>query len=168
MHTQTHRLRHPHKKEKCKQSHRKRKRNMETESSVRTRRNACTIAVSEGKTHRQEQTGLSLRLSSQALRWTVWDQAPQAAAWIFQHSVPCLASTETHHKLTAITILQSHQLSRALQMHTRHSLSLTLSPNSSFRPQVLLINKWKQMSPFSISLLRKGQILNLLFMGGEV
>lgn len=53
MHTQTHRLRHTHKKEKCKQSQRKRKTNMETESTVRTRRNACTIAVSEGKTHRQ-------------------------------------------------------------------------------------------------------------------
>jgi len=93
---------------------------------------------------------------------------PQAAAWIFQHSVPCLASTETHHKLTAITILQSHQLSRALQMHTGNSLSLTLSLNSSFRPQVLLFNKWKQMSPFSISHLRKGQVLNLHYMGGEV
>lgn len=81
---------------------------------------------------------------------------------------PCLASTETHHKLTAITILQSHQLSRALQMHTGNSLSLTLSLNSSFRPQVLLFNKWKQMSPFSISLLRKGQVLNLHYMGGEV
>lgn len=106
--------------------------NMGTESTVRIRRNTGNITVSHYNAHRQEGTGLSLRPSSQALRWTVWDQAPQAAARSFQHSVPCQASTKTH-KLSVPRSSQSHHLSRLSKC--------TLGPHSSLPlPWILCSN----------------------------
>jgi hypothetical protein len=74
-------------------------RERETEKSVRIRRNACNITVSEYKVHRHRGTGMSFRPSSQTLRRTMWDQAPPAASRTFQHLVTCQASTKTLHKL---------------------------------------------------------------------
>lgn len=137
--------------------------NMGTESTVRIRRNACNIIVSHYNAHRQEGTGVSLRPSSQALRWTMWDQAPQAAARSFQHSVPCQASTKTHHKLSVPRTSQSHHLSRAFQMYTGTPLFTASTLNSLLKPQVQFFKWRKQKNVFPFSLLTKRQVLPLLW-----
>lgn len=53
VHTQTHKLGHTHKKSK--QTQRMRKRDKYGKSTMRIRRNACTITVSECKAHRKKE-----------------------------------------------------------------------------------------------------------------
>ena len=66
-------------------SERIRKRDRDKENTMRGRRNVYNIPVSGYKAHRQRGTGMNLRHSNQALRRTMWDQAPPAATWRFQH-----------------------------------------------------------------------------------
>lgn len=119
-----------HKKEKRKQCQRMRKRDRvrNRESTMRCRRKACNINVSEYKAYRQRGTGMSLRPSSQALRRTMWDQTPPAATRSFQHSVTCQAITNTHHKLISPRTSQSHILSRVFQMHAGNLLPTASTP----------------------------------------
>ena len=145
-------------------SHRMRESESETEAE-RTQWDAQEMhatLLSQSISHTEKEEQAEPQASSQALRWTMWDQAPPAASSSFQHSVTCQSSTNTH---TNSQLSESHisTSSQGISKCTLRTLSpLPLSLYSSLRPQMPLLTRRKEKSPFPILFLTKLQDLPLL------